>query len=226
MQQLMGDATDSQVERLEGLDAVQTRLEELTTRVESEVTTVVPGGPQPPEVLDAARPLDSDLAQRGLMLRSLYQVSMRNNRANLAYAEWLIGIGVQVRTAPLVPPRMILFDRSVALVPLDPTTSSRGAVIIRQPGVLALLIALFEQNWDLATPLQESHARDNSTGLTDEEHELLRILARGLTDEAAAKRLGVSLRTVRRRMESLMTRLGANSRFEAGMRATERGWLS
>ncbi|MFI6151695.1 helix-turn-helix transcriptional regulator [Kitasatospora sp. NPDC051170] len=61
------------------------------------------------------------------------------------------------------------------------------------------------------------------------ERELLRILSTGLTDEGAAKRLGVSLRTVKRRMEDLMRRLDAGSRFEtgfkAGFKAGRRGWL-
>ena len=50
-------------------------------------------------------------------------------------------------------------------------------------------------------------------------------MAAGVTDEAAANRLGVSLRTVRRRVADLMERLDASSRFEAGLKAGRRGWL-
>jgi len=46
-----------------------------------------------------------------------------------------------------------------------------------------------------------------------------------VTDEAAARRLGVSLRTVRRWASHLADRLGARSRFQAGVRARERGWI-
>jgi DNA-binding NarL/FixJ family response regulator len=53
----------------------------------------------------------------------------------------------------------------------------------------------------------------------------LKLPAQGLTDEAAAARLGVSHRTARRMMAELMERLGARSRFEAGLRAAQRGWL-
>jgi DNA-binding NarL/FixJ family response regulator len=67
----------------------------------------------------------------------------------------------------------------------------------------------------------EGHGEGLSTG----EKELLLLLAKGLTDEAAAKRLGVSLRTARRQMAALMERLGATSRFEAGLKAAQRGWL-
>lgn len=46
-----------------------------------------------------------------------------------------------------------------------------------------------------------------------------------MTDENAGKRLGISLRTVRRQMASLMERLNASSRFEAGLKAAQSGWL-
>lgn len=51
------------------------------------------------------------------------------------------------------------------------------------------------------------------------------LLAKGLTDETAAGRLGVSLSTIRRSMAAIMERLGARSRFEAGLRAAHMGWL-
>jgi DNA-binding NarL/FixJ family response regulator len=50
-------------------------------------------------------------------------------------------------------------------------------------------------------------------------------MSAGYTDESAAARLGVSVRTVRRMMSTIMTRLGARSRFQAGIRAADRGML-
>ena len=40
-----------------------------------------------------------------------------------------------------------------------------------------------------------------------------------------ARRLGLSRRTVQRQMQQLMRRLGADSRFQAGLQAKARGWL-
>jgi DNA-binding NarL/FixJ family response regulator len=48
-------------------------------------------------------------------------------------------------------------------------------------------------------------------------------LGEGLTDEAASRRLGVSLRTYRRRVADLLLALEADSRFQAGLRAGELG---
>ena len=44
-------------------------------------------------------------------------------------------------------------------------------------------------------------------------------------DELVAKRLGISVRTVRRKISDLQHRLRAKSRFQTGVMATERGWV-
>ena len=65
----------------------------------------------------------------------------------------------------------------------------------------------------------------SSTDLSSTERALLRLAAEGCTDAAAASRLHVSHRTARRMMAALMERLGARSRFEAGVKAVRLGWL-
>lgn len=52
------------------------------------------------------------------------------------------------------------------------------------------------------------------------------VLSTGLKDEAAARRLSVSLRTYRRYVADIMTRLGVATRFQLGVRAAELGILS
>jgi DNA-binding NarL/FixJ family response regulator len=49
------------------------------------------------------------------------------------------------------------------------------------------------------------------------------LLAAGLKDEAIARQLGVSLRTIHRRTGDLLDRLGARTRFQAGMQAARQG---
>lgn len=73
---------------------------------------------------------------------------------------------------------------------------------------------------DATNPANGTHA------VSGDEKALLRLLAAGLTDEAAARRLGISVRTARRQVAVLMNKLGASSRFQAGHRAAQRGWLS
>lgn len=54
---------------------------------------------------------------------------------------------------------------------------------------------------------------------------MLSLLVSGLKDEAVARRLGWSLRTMRRRISSLYELLGADNRFQAGVIAARRGLL-
>lgn len=211
--------------RLIGVDAIQAQIEILSKNVVGEMHTVTAGTALTAEMLEAARPLDEDVLGRGVAVHVLYQSSVRNDPGGNAHARWLTDLGGQVRTAPLLPPPMLVYDRTVALVLIDPAERSRGAVCTREPGVVGYLLALFAQTWDSAVPLGADVSEDPSTGLSRTEQELLKLLAGGMTDERAAARLGVSLSTVRRQMAGLMERLGASSRFEAGLRAAQRGWI-
>ncbi|MFI6040941.1 response regulator transcription factor [Nocardia sp. NPDC051321] len=57
------------------------------------------------------------------------------------------------------------------------------------------------------------------------ELELIQLLCEGHTDEAAARRMNLSVRTVRRLTQQLMGHLGARSRFEAGVLAARMGLI-
>jgi DNA-binding CsgD family transcriptional regulator/sugar-specific transcriptional regulator TrmB len=208
---------------LVGLDAVQGRLEHLAASAEHSCLSVMPGGGQSRESMAASRPLDEAALRRGVAIRTLYQDSVRNDTTTYSYALWLARLGGHVRTSPLLPPRMLIIDAATAIVPLDPGDSRKGAVEVTAPGVIAALTALFEQAWQQAAALGPAPAP--GSGPTPAERALVGLLTDGLTDEAAAKRLGISLRTERRMIAGIMERLDVTSRFAAGARAAQRGWL-
>ncbi|WP_158852927.1 LuxR C-terminal-related transcriptional regulator [Saccharothrix deserti] len=54
---------------------------------------------------------------------------------------------------------------------------------------------------------------------------LLQLMRTGAIDETIARELGVSLRTVHRRITRLQNLLGVCSRFQLGVIACERGWV-
>ncbi len=66
--------------------------------------------------------------------------------------------------------------------------------------------------------------QDTLPAPTDEERAVASLLVTGMTDEMAARRLGLSRRTFRRRLKALMDKLGARSRFQAGFMLAETGW--
>ncbi|MBD0741841.1 helix-turn-helix transcriptional regulator [Streptomyces sp. CBMA152] len=212
------------VEQLIGLDEIRDCLARLTRGLSVEAMTFAPGGAQPAQAMAAARPLNKDLLERGVAMRTVYLSSVRNDQPTVEYVNWLAELGGQVRTVPELPTRMIIFDHTTAVIPVTSDDSAAGAVVLTGQGTLTALCALFESVWATAQPLGEVAAKDTH-GLRPQEATTIALLAQGHTDEAIAKRLGVSQRTARRIATELMERLGARSRFEAGVRAVQHGWL-
>ena len=219
-----GTASGGGTERLSGVDTVISRLEQLTEIAHTEILGITPGGVQAEASLAAARRNYTRLLERGVAIREIVQDACRHNPATAAHARWLTEAGGQVRTAPVLPHRMILIDARIAIVPLDTADSRKGALQVTDPGIIGTLHALFDRIWDCATPLGAGPSPGRHS-LTARERELLKLLATGLTDEAAAARLAISDRTVRRIMNDLCERLDAASRFEAGIKAAQAGWL-
>ncbi|MEU1543787.1 LuxR C-terminal-related transcriptional regulator [Actinacidiphila glaucinigra] len=212
------------VEHLVGLDQIRDRLTVLTREVREEFLAFAPGGPQTAENMAASRPLNQDLLGRGVRMRTIYLDSVRAHRPTVEHATSLARLGGRIRTTPSLPTRMIIMDRLTAMIPVSSDDTAAGAVLLTGQGTLTALCALFETTWESAQPLGEIVSTDPN-GLNGQQATALRLLAEGHTDEAIAKRLGVSHRTARRIASELMERLDARSRFEAGVRAVQRGWL-
>lgn len=60
---------------------------------------------------------------------------------------------------------------------------------------------------------------------TTDELDVMELIANGYTDLSIARRLSVSVVTVRRRATSFRTKIGARNRAEAIAIAAGRGWL-
>jgi DNA-binding CsgD family transcriptional regulator len=211
-------------ERLVGIEAIRDRLAQLGDATTSEVMTFAPGGAHPAADLEASRGPNAALLERGVRMRTIYLDSVRNHQPTLDHVGWLRARGGEVRITATLPTRMIIMDRKQALLPIALADAREGAALISNVGTIAALCALFESVWADATPLGTRPAPDPQ-GLPRQEAEVLRLLAAGLTDEAIAKRLGVSPRTSRRIAAELMDRLNARSRFEAGVHAVQQGLL-
>jgi len=209
---------------LVGLAEIRHRLKVLTRGVHSEIMALAPDGAQTEYNMAASRPLDRELLGRGVRMRSVFLDSVRGHPASVAHVEWLTSLGGEVRTVVTLPTRMIIIDRTTAIMPANAHATAEGAVELTGHGSLTALIALFEMIWDGARIWGEPPSLDGN-GLTGREVAMLKLLAGGLTDDAVAKRLGISPRTERRIASNLMRRLGARSRFEAGVMAIRNGWL-
>lgn len=131
---------------------------------------------------------------------------------------------------------MAIADRSVGLCPLVTDRGGPGeptAALIRDSYLLTALVALFESYWSSASPLHLSGRGDETLLVEDyrqsvssDERYLLSLLVAGVSDKAMATQLGVSQRTVQRRIRDLMDRVGADSRTQLAWQVASRGWLS
>lgn len=208
------------VVHLSSLESIRDRLAVLAENCRTECLSFSPGK-QSPEAIEASKPLNEAALERGVVIRFVYVASVRHDVATRDYARWLTERGGEARTAPVVPHQMVVVDREVAILP----SPDGGALEVHSPGVVAALVSHFETVWAHGQQLGHETEQD-ADGLTAQQRELFRLLAGGDTDATAARKLDVSLRTVRRMMAELHERLGARSRLEAGVLAERAGWLN
>lgn len=133
-------------------------------------------------------------------------------------------LGEHVRILAEVPGRLAIMRDSAALVPETFGKVDNRRLIVRQPSIISALTLLFESLWERAMTVPGLEAGEDAERVRDRQM-LLDQLARGAKDEQIARSLGLSLRTVRRRVADVLTDLGATSRFQAGVEAVRRGWI-
>lgn len=98
----------------------------------------------------------------------------------------------------------------------------REFAVTTSPALVGGVYALFQAAWETSTDLV-AYLSGDVPHLDADSLMILRALGAGHTDETAARKLGLSLRTYRRRVAELMTKLEADSRFQAGLRVGELG---
>lgn len=131
-------------------------------------------------------------------------------------------LGEQIRVISDMPTRMFILGDAHAVLPEPIGYTDSPRVHVRQRAVVAALRFWFEELWERATPVPEM---DFGEARPDLRRFLLEQLVSGATDAAVARTLGVSLRTVRRRIASMMEELGVDTRFQLGVEAVRRGWV-
>ncbi|MFD5143042.1 LuxR C-terminal-related transcriptional regulator [Streptomyces sp. NPDC058401] len=212
---------------LQGIDQIRTRMETYASRCTEEALSFQPVGSLATEAIEAGQPLNEQAMLRGVKFRSLFLQSITKDRAGSDYVKWAGARGGEIRLAPTLPMRLLIVDRSVAVIPGDPATVEQPtAVVVQSPPVIRALHALFEAYWKDAAPW-EDHApvAGPPVGPTPQERAILRMLADGEKDVAIARALGVSIRTERRIVADITARLGVSGRFELGVRAAKLGWV-
>lgn len=169
-------------------------------------------------------PIEMELLAQGVVHRVIYEEDAVDLPGRWNDIIKGIEAGEQARVVPRSPAKVLLIDDRLALLPARPGGRFTDAMLIVHPGaLLELLSDVFEATWERAMPLRVSagELKDESS----DEQLVLSLLASGLTDDAIARHLDVSVRTVHRRVREICTRLGARTRFQAGLQAHRHGLL-
>ena len=162
--------------------------------------------------------VQASLMAAGVVHRVLYDLSeVEDRRADIEAGR---AGGEQSRGKADLPLRAMVIDRRVGFVP-----GRRGSflvdplVIVHEGSLLDAIVQTFEACWATAVPLGAD--TPSSNGLD----QLVSLMAAGLTDDAIARQLQVSRRTVQRQISNLMRKLGVHNRFQAGLMIRESGIL-
>ncbi|MEV0847990.1 LuxR family transcriptional regulator [Streptomyces sp. NPDC049954] len=225
--QLLSTAHDTRafgIETVHGSRAIAERAASLLVSANEEVALFdrPPYAASQPDGMPA--PLDvTEPVRRGVRVRVAVDREGLSFPGRARGLNELTAQGVQIRVGTDLPTKLITVDRRVTLLPpsdaADPTAS---ALVVSDSLLSHALVPLFEAVWDRAAPIGAA----SQGQVTDADRELLTMLSSGLKDEAIARRLDVHVHTVRRRISRLMLELNAETRFQAGVQAALRGWLT
>lgn len=159
----------------------------------------------------------------GVRYRTIYSQDVYDDPELFAAMTRMAEGGENVRVLSGLPVKLTIGDEHTALLVPEPDRAGLdGALIVHASGLLNALVGLFETLWTLGMPVSGDN---NQQLLSDRDRTIITLMAAGATDDAIARRLRMSRRTVVRRIAVLLDRLGATTRFQAGVQAAKRGLL-
>ncbi|SCL25547.1 Sugar-specific transcriptional regulator TrmB [Micromonospora rhizosphaerae] len=217
------------VEVITGAPVLRERLRDLQNAARVEVlwfcraNPLAMAGPENVEEFDALA--------RGVRYRAIYEREMLLEPGALEDIEQGVRAGEQARVLDRLPVRLTIVDGRIAVCPLVPDRDSgeASAAVIGRSQLLDALLALFESYWRIATPLRSTAPPAEQAGdgyrPDADEVRLLSLFVAGVPDKSIASQLGVSRRTVQRRLADLMTVAGVDTRPGLAFQAARRGWI-
>jgi DNA-binding CsgD family transcriptional regulator len=229
-----GRSISSLIEVVSGVDAIRHRYQQVQQAATKELRSFVTA----PFV--AVRPgqnsAEPAALTRGVRNRAVLEKAVFDEPNATYEVVDSLRSGLELRVAERLPLKLVLADADLALVPLhvdsDAAADEPGAVLLQRSGLLAALDALFESVWQQAYPLDLAHAESGDAvveGATSDgpsvlDRQVLGLMLAGLSDQAVANQLDLSLRTVQRRLRDLQDRAGAQTRMQLGWHAARKGW--
>jgi DNA-binding CsgD family transcriptional regulator len=203
------------------LAATRCRLRHLVNGSD-EVHSVIPAARLGTEQLSLLHDCELTALACGARVRALFLDRAVDDPLGARFIREAAASGAAIRLLPVLPFWLTIVGQSAVMTAWNPDHLSHGALFLHGRTHVDRAREMFEHAWCTAEPLTTAPARPlRSTW----ERQVLMHLAMGIKDEASARQLGVSTRTYRRHVARLCERLGASSRFEAGVRAVQLGLI-
>ncbi|NNM47905.1 hypothetical protein [Knoellia koreensis] len=193
-------------------ELIRQLVEATTTVVRSSVVSVEVGPGTEPETAADTR---GRLARGEYELRTLYPQSAREDPGARAWMDTWAEAGERQRLSLQPPSDFAVFGDSAVMAVATWGDSAADYVLVREPMVVQAFTELFDFAWEKALPVPRTGQLGDAA--------YLRLMMRGVKDESIARYLGVSLRTVRRRVAALMEAHGAETRFQLGVSVGRNG---
>ncbi|MFF1415453.1 helix-turn-helix domain-containing protein [Streptomyces sp. NPDC058289] len=229
---MTGSSISDLIEVVTGVDAIRHRFLQVQQAARTQVRSFItaPFVALPPDE-NTAEPM---AIGRGVHFRAVLDRAVLAEPGIIDDAIAALSSGVELRVADQLPMKLVLADAELGLVPLAVTPAGEpGAVLLHRSGLLDAMDALFETVWRTAQPLElsgtggeaEPTVELRAEGPTDLDRKILALLLAGLTDPIAATQLGLSPRTLHRRLRHLMDMAGVRTRMQLGGHAVRHGWV-
>jgi sugar-specific transcriptional regulator TrmB/DNA-binding CsgD family transcriptional regulator len=227
-----GHTIGSIFEVVVGVEAIRRRFHQVqqTARVQLRSFTTMPFV----AVLPGQNKAETAAIDRGIRFRVVLERAVLEVPGFIDEAIDSLARGVEVRVVDELPVKLIIADSELALIPVEDRTGGEpGAVLLHRSGLLTALDALFETVWAHAHSLvlaptgaggPAQLAELDEHGLTELDRTIVALLVAGLSDQAVATQLDLSMRTLQRRLRHLMDLAGVRTRMQLGWHAAEHGW--
>ncbi|WP_228447690.1 helix-turn-helix domain-containing protein [Streptomyces paludis] len=154
------------IEVVTGPSAVAHRFRQLQLGATEEVCALVTG--QPVAVTGLDNEAEERAAARGVAYRVVIERDVLSLPAALSELSAALGRDEQVRVTERVPTKLVIADRSLAMVPLTGPGAEPAALVVHASGLLESLMGLFEAVWREALPLRLRTDCGDGTERTDE----------------------------------------------------------
>lgn len=157
----------------------------------------------------------------GTRFQVIYEIDYQRTADGATIVDRAAQAGEEVRLRHRLPIKMLHVDDRIALIAADRV--GQAAVLVHAPAILAMLAEWFDLLWD--HPVTMTHPVGGADSvLNPVQRDVLKLMLAG-DDETIARRLAMSVTTVRRHIKAIYRALGVNSRFAAGMAAAKLNWI-